>query len=213
MTSIVIDDANINAFWAYFSANYKSIESVYSTPEFQDEFAGKVRLLGDFEWEIGPGTHEPYSLTISPGGDALRLEMTRIIIAMAPRIIGWEFHAVRLPKDWDLRFFIVSETQKTMIDASAWKYLLYDYGDGVFDVDVISAELEKLPETSKRQALKIALQGIIGEEMQMMHIGEVRVLAHAPCELDGKLSEMANLKEHLPQLVAKDQDTKEPTPG
>lgn len=100
-----------------------------------------------------------------------------------------------------------------MIDASAWKYLLYDYGDGVFDVDVISAELEKLPETSKRQALKIALQGIIGEEMQMMHIGEVRVLAHAPCELDGKLSEMANLKEHLPQLVAKDQDTKEPTPG
>jgi len=96
-----------------------------------------------------------------------------------------------------------------MIDASAWKYLVYDYGDGVFDVDVVSAELEKMPEASKRQALKIALQGIIGEEMHMMHIGEVRVLAHAPRESDGKLSEMANLKEHLPQLVRKNPTEKQ----
>src|SRR5688572_9269771 len=92
--------AAIQSFWRWFESVSDELSSHERRTATIRELDRRVRALGKFAWEIGPGSKEPHAFTISPGGDLERLRQTRTIVKQARKLAGWEFHAAKLPKDW-----------------------------------------------------------------------------------------------------------------
>ena len=70
-------------------------------PRWQSELDEKVlELDSKLDWEIGPGSTEPWQRVISPSLDRDLWQKARGIVARAPVIEGWKFHSARTAKDW-----------------------------------------------------------------------------------------------------------------
>ena len=70
-------------FWKWFLNHEKIIEEIYLNKTFIDELEIKIKTLGDFTWELGPGFNKPLAFTISPGDDPnLLLETKKLFLLL-----------------------------------------------------------------------------------------------------------------------------------
>jgi hypothetical protein len=91
----------INEFWSWFCDVAEALAGNVENPTLLKDFDGRVRDLDPkLSWEIGPGLSKPWQLVISPNLDRDLREEARAIVACAPVLPAWEFHAARQPKKW-----------------------------------------------------------------------------------------------------------------
>lgn len=193
-------EKKVEKFWSWFSSIAELLAANYENEELLSEIDNKVLELGDFSWEIGAGKTASNSFTISPNGDPELLNETKSIVSLAPKTKDWEFYYSKQPKDWDFLFELEIDSKIETIDANKWKYVLFKFADGTFDILIESLPLFKLNEDDRVYAVEIALDGVIGEEARINKIGNIEVVSNAD-KYTSKLSEFTNLNTHLNSLI------------
>lgn len=197
-----ISKIDINMFWDWFSKNCIDLGENFDNEKVLTELDDKLMDLGGFAWEIGPGTRCENQLVISPGGDLNLLPITKEIVSYAKIIPGWEFHYAKPPKEWDFLFDYEKDNGEVInIDASNWQYVLLRYEDGGFEVIIQTRDLDGLSEDDKLVASEILLDGILGEEIRMLHISCIDVVKNFDNQHIGKSSAIKYIDSHLKTLL------------
>jgi hypothetical protein len=163
----------IDAFWAWFAENSGRISPELENEVILEELDGRVSELGCPAWEIGPGDEAEWFLALSPDGDNEALPLTREIVSHAPSVPGWEFLPYRPKKKWDLQFEIEGESGPITVDARNWRYVAYRYPDGVYDLVISVGNEAELGPGDRDLAVRIAVEGQIGEEALLTRINEL----------------------------------------
>ena len=134
---------HLNEFWEWFSENAKDI-AAEARPETLGVLDEKLHGVDPrLSWEIGPGRHEPWLLSISPNLDRELIEESRAVVSAAPEVPGWEFYAMRQPKQWDYQVEIDEDgsSRSICLDASTWQFVLPRHPDGFREVLLTSSSL------------------------------------------------------------------------
>lgn len=193
---------DINMFWDWFSKHSKDLGENFDNEKVLAEIDDRLMDLGGFAWEIGPGSKTKNQLVISPGGDLNLLPITKEIVSYAKTIPGWEFHYAKPPKEWDLMFDFEKDNGDVIgINASNWQYVLLRYEDGGFEIIIQTHDLDSLSEDDQLVASEILLDGILGEEIRMLHISYIDVVKKFDNQYISKSSDIKNLDSHLKTLL------------
>ena len=147
-------------------------------------------------WEIGPGRHEPWLLSISPNLDRELVEESREVVNAAPEIPGWEIYAMRQPKQWDYQVEIEEDGSAISIclDASGWQFVLLRYPDGFREILLTSSDLPNMTENQRWQAAAIVLEGILGEQTLMEKIDDFELVSGLEPRFADKVRPISALK-------------------
>jgi hypothetical protein len=188
-------------FWDWFRGVADLLSANPEDSALLKELDGRVHNLDPkLSWEIGPGLQKPWQLVISPNLSRELREKTRLIVARAPGLPAWEFHAARQPKNWHYKLELGGD--KVPIDASTWTFVLLRYPDGVREILLKGRDLPPLSEEERWQAAAIALESILGEDMFLDRVNEFELVD----ELEPKFAEKERPIQRLHQAVAGGQD-------
>lgn len=194
----------IQIFWQWFETIAADLGKDFDDPALLGELDRRVSELGDVSWEIGPGLVEECALVITPDGSKDQLATSRSIVESAPQIRGWEFHWAKPPKRWEKQFEIESDRGGVIpVDARSWRYVLFRFPDGTFDVILEQSNLAAASEGDRYTAAVVLLDGILGELRRLELIGGIEAVAALPKEQEAKASPIDVLSKHLESLVAK----------
>lgn len=116
-------------------------------------------------------------LAISPNGDAAHLAITRAIVALAPDLGGWEIHAAKPPRQWQLGFEIGAGTpERTItIDGTRWETVPHRLRDGRYDL--VFRPDAAYGAAVAEQAAEILVEGELGEAARIELVRNVEVVA------------------------------------
>lgn len=193
-------------FWRWFGTIARALSADFKNATLLDELDRRMTGFGKLMWEIGPGKQEENALVISPDGSKEWLATTQRMVAMAPSIESWEFHWARPPKDWDLQFRYTTRSgdRQVSVDARPWRYVLWEYPDGSFDILIEEnnvADLD-LDDDDQYTAAVIALEGIIGEALRIEFVGDIEVTQSLADDVTDNASAFPTLPAHLAALGA-----------
>lgn len=166
---------NTDAFWTWFKES-----SVDLLKEPVDEWLincldEKMLMFHGVTWEVGP-TYPPNLkyFAVSPN---LRLDLVPLcqsIVNCAPAIESWRFYLYRQPKvDWIGKFSLLLESGRLLhIDVSNWQFLIYQYDDKKFEIDIYNIESSYFSFGSAifEEICELALLHILGEEIFMKYL-------------------------------------------
>ena len=185
-------------FWRWFQSIEKQLSENLTNPHLIKKLDSLVSSIGKFEWELGPLDDAIRYLAISPILSKELLTATREIIKLAPICIGWQFLPAKPAKKGQLVFEMTNQygTQIT-VDASKWEYVLYQYEDYTFGIDITIGDIDCSLDIAYLAA-DIALTNILGEEEYMEAISDVKIVK--TFEQTGKASMFEHLGEHLLSL-------------
>lgn len=175
----MIDGPQIKQFWKWFRGAASPLAADVQNSSLLSELDARVRGLDpELSWEIGPGSHEPWQLVISPNLDRDLRPCAQKIVSHAPTIRGWEFHSARRPKDWDYRLQMGrSEGREPVkLDASGWGFVLLRYPDGAREILLQGNNLPPLADEERWQAAAITLESILGEDVLMEKISQFELV-------------------------------------
>jgi hypothetical protein len=189
----------IDQFWHWFHRVAAMLAADGENASLLQELDARIHQLDQkLSWEIGPGSHEPWQLVISPNLDVQLWDRAREIISRAPVVEGWEFHPARRPKDWDYKLVMERAAgERLKLDASAWNFVLLQYADGTREVLLQGNDLPPLDDDERWQAAAIVLESILGEEPLMGQIREFELLD----ELEPQFAEKQKPIQHLRDVV------------
>jgi hypothetical protein len=197
-----INKLGAQLFWQWFSSHHKEFGENFDNEEMLAELNDRIVGLGDFAWEIGPGTKNNNQLVISPGGNLDLLPVSKQIISYATTIPGWIFCYAKPPREWNLLFnFRIEDDVIIEVNASKWKYVLLRYEDMGFEIIVQTRDLKNLCENDKLIAAEILLDGILGEEVRMIHITNIEIVEEVGFQYQNKVNDMIYLDKHFEKLV------------
>jgi hypothetical protein len=196
-----IPNSQISSFWTWFETIAAELGSDLENQNLLTELEKRVSLLGEVSWEVGPGLNEENALVITPDGVRERLRMTQHIVSLAPAIPGWEFHAARPPRRWELQFSIDSAGGGVIqIDARDWRYVLYEFPDHTFDIVLEQSNLQRSTESNRYTAAVVLLDGILGELKRLKLIGRIDTVLVLSEEKVAKANPIDVLGKHLDSL-------------
>lgn len=204
MVSIHPTDENIMAFWTWFQRIADELAESFESPRLLNELDAHVSQLGDVSWELGPGSHAENALAISPDGAADLLPLTRRIVSLAPQIPGWEFLPARPARVPHFTFSITSTSgQMIDVDAHKWRYVLYRFPDGSFDI--VLEQVGLLPDSAddRYMAAVTFLDGLLGEASRLARIRDVEPVDALTVEQAQKANPVTVLRDHLDSLRPK----------
>jgi hypothetical protein len=84
----------IAAFWRWFATVAERLDQSFTQPDLIAALEERVGKLGPVAWELGPGVRAANAFVISPDGDPDAIPLAAKVIAAAPAMRGWEFHAL-----------------------------------------------------------------------------------------------------------------------
>lgn len=181
-----METKNITDFWNWFKTNSKYLEPKKITDDYIDELDKHLEDLADFSWEIGFDDRvKKYFLAISPEGDLDLFERSKIIISHAPIIEDWIFYPAKPPKKWKLIFDVFIDGEKVRFDASTWKYILYRFDDGIYDIVIKIPTSYKPYEDHFDEIGMIAVSGELGEAFVIEYVNEIELVYEFEDNLKG----------------------------
>jgi hypothetical protein len=193
---------NSQMFWYLFSNNHNEFGENFDNEKALAELDKRIMGLGDFAWEIGPGTKNNNQLVISPGGNLDLLPITKQIVSNAINIPGWVFFYARPPKEWKLIFhFQKGDGDVIEINAAKWKYVLLKYEDDSFEIILRTYHLTNLSEEDKLIASEILIDGILGEEARILHITYIDVVEKVDFQYLNEVNDITYLHNHFEKLM------------
>jgi hypothetical protein len=128
------------------------------------------------DWEIGPGHLAPNLFALSPRGDRQALEITRGIVALAPKLSDWEFYPAKPPRSWSLVFNLNVGTKSVTIDGKRWEFVAYKFDDGTYDLMLKPDNPAGLSAEYLNLAATIIVDGEIGEENRIDRVGNIELV-------------------------------------
>ena len=201
-------DARIQAFWQWFLEMEDNIREYFEEEEMVDKSAliesinNRVLDFGLFAWEIGPGINRAFYLSISPNGDRERLRISRQIMAAAPDLPDWEFYHAKPAKGWNPRFTLYDDFMvEREVDASLWKYALVKKKDARVEVILEAPNVHHLDPDTRREAGEKIVTGLLGEELVIEHVYQVRVVGELEEEQQSQSAPVEQLKQHLEEVA------------
>jgi hypothetical protein len=173
-----VTTSDIGDFWRWFASVCGDFGAHFENVSLLRALDQHVTALGPFTWEVGPPRDSSENiLVISPGGLVELLPETKKIVDLAPTCPGWQFFYAKRSKDWDRRFFMNdNHGNRVAVDASQWRYVLYGYPDGVFDIVIEASDLAGLEEQDRITASEIVLDGELGEQARLSLIGGIEIV-------------------------------------
>jgi hypothetical protein len=195
--------SDISEFWIWFTSVSGAFGTRFENASLLKELDRRVAALGPFTWEVGPAPNSSDSiLVISPDGRAELLPETKKIVDLAPACPGWRFFSAKPSKEWERRFWVNdSEGERVAVDASQWRYVLYGYPDGIFDIVIYAPDLARLGEQDRLTAAEIVLEGELGEEACLSLIGEIEVVVSPVDDDSVKTISIVHVRDHLRRLA------------
>ncbi len=171
------DDRSVAEFWCWFASAARRLAATdFADQGLLQELDARVSRLGPLGWELGPGQQLSYSLTLTPDGSAELLPLTEAIVAAAAPIPDFELHSARPAKRWDLRFSITGPRgEEVPVDARAWRYVLYRFQDGLFDILIEEPNMGHAEEDMRVSAAIVVVDGLLGERERLLGIHTVSI--------------------------------------
>jgi len=194
----MIENTKLDAFWNWFRGVAASLAADIENRSLLEEIDARVSQLDSkLSWEVGPGSHEPWQLVISPNLDRDLRQKTREIISHAPVIEGWEFYSARRPKDWDYKLLIERSDgrEPIQLDTSGWAFVLLQYPEGKREVLLQGSSLPPLDDDERWQAAAIVLESILGEDILLDRISEFELVNRLEPRFAAKQKPIQHLRE------------------
>jgi hypothetical protein len=201
-----VSDGEIRAFWGWFERHADRLaESLDDDMNLQEELDGRLAAFG-VAWEVGPGSNAENALAVSPDGDPDLLPLTRRIVALAPKMKGWELHPARPARTPSLEFSIVSsrDAREIRIDCRSWRYVLTRSPDASLDIIVEQENLAGVEENDRYVAAVLLLDGLLGEEVRLSRIRWVEPVLHLDAARARSATPVSCLPDHLKKLSSRD---------
>jgi len=194
-------DANkINKFWDWFKTISDDLLDHENNQTLIYQLDDWVNRLGAVSWEIGPWENDCQFFALSPNLDPDMLTFTQQAIALAPACKGWHFLPSKPPKEWNGIWQMRNERDiQITVDTEAWQYILYQFDDGVFSIDISITPIDGNQET-KKQAVDIALTGYLGEEDYMLLINDIQIIDEFEDAIKSKATLLKDIKQHVKSL-------------
>jgi hypothetical protein len=204
-----MQDRDIDAFFQWFSSNAAALMRASENPEVVAKLNEWVDVLNpNFAWEIGPGSIAEWSFSLSPDGDETLSAAVRYVIARAPQVPEWEFHAFRQPRDALPIVDLTTMEGTVQIDATDAEYALLRAKDGTFDMVVMLPAAKRLRPGDQGALAVLLLDGLIGEEARMSLIKNVEFVQEFEPRYRGRTTNIKHLKNHLNQLMRRERGTR-----
>jgi len=197
-------DVNFNnkiiGFWEWFNTIGNELLLDTTNTSLISQLDNRVSTMGRFDWEIGPFNEGEFYFAISPNLDIERLSVTQHIISYAPECERWNFLPSKPIKyDWNGIWKMKNDLGKEIwVDSNDWKYVLYQFDDKDFDIDVLVGDIEGDMDTCYL-AIDIGLTGYLGEEEYMRLIKNIKLVTEF--EHTGKASSLKYIKKHIESII------------
>jgi hypothetical protein len=195
VTAINHDD--IRAFWNRFRDFAPALASNIHDGAALSELDTRIHCIHpQLSWEVGPGTTKPFQLVISPDLQRDMRNVARHVVARAPLIDDWEFHAARQPKRWDFHFTFDRDSKlgAVALDASQWTFVLLRHQDGTREVVLAAPGLPVLTDDQRRYAAAVVLESVLGEDIVLDSIDEFDLVDELEPELALKARPIRDLQ-------------------
>ena len=195
-------DATILSFWGWFDSVARRLdESGFEELSILEELDSWMKMLGGVAWELGPGEQASSALTITPDGDATRINSTLRIVALAPTVPGWEFYPARRPRPGALHLQLESDDGTMVeVDATAWRYVLFQYEDKKLELVMEQPNLVGLSEDERYVAAVITVDGLLGEALRLLAVAVIEPSLALSSEERDQANPIQNLATHVRQL-------------
>lgn len=195
-----MDHNKILAFWIWFKQISNKLSLNLKNQDLLGELDFKVQDIGNFDWEIGPYSNEDFFLAISPNLDKNLLKETKTFISMAGDCPNWFFLASKPEKGWFGQWKMENEFGQVIdINANSWRYILYEYENREFEMDIFIDNV-KFNQDTAYKAVDIVLTNLLGEERYINLFENITIIQDLT-EFDvSKSSFLYNLKDHLEGL-------------
>ncbi len=184
------------AFWRWFATKADVIAASPEDHTLINELDQHVSLAwSQLSWEIGPDPSGDWYLALSPNLNRELRELAKEAIQLAPSIRGWKFYPARQRKIWDGRFELEVQDGVRHLDSSDWRYVLLRYPDGEQELVLVAPVAQTLAHDERWQAAAVVLEGVLGEDCLIHHVGSFSL---EPA-LDDKLAAQLKPLHLLPQ--------------
>jgi hypothetical protein len=203
----------MDAWWRAFAEATPRLLDFFGrrgTPDTWD-LAGWMReQLGVVDerimWEFGPGTRgdDGHRLVLTPEGEHQLRPLIETVLARAPELEGWEFHAHRLAEA--LPTALRTAAERTSVDLTGWSARAELSDEGLVDVTLAPPEPAAITPAGRSAAL-VLVEALVGEEVMDGWVGGVDVedrpgaggpLAHLADEVGALVEERDALVPELP---------------
>jgi hypothetical protein len=168
----------INEFWKWFAANNKMLMVLYKSERFEQ--LGQHlnyqldKIKPQLAWEIGPGKSEHNLLTISAEGNPRLRKIADLMIRLAPRLKGWEFHSSK-PARSPAAIVRLPESGESF-ETSKWEFVPLERAEcGRLDLIVVDNLLAQSERETALTAVSIYLDELLGEDIVEKWIGGFEV--------------------------------------
>jgi hypothetical protein len=195
--SIPPNDA-ILGFWSWFATAADALGEDLDNEKILEELDHRVAELGEFGWEVGPGTVAENALVISPDGELEKLAVTQHIVSLAPKIANWEILFARPSREPSLEFSMAADAESEFaVDARPWRYVLLRLNESNFRIIIEQNNLHAATDEDRYTAAALVLDGILGERRRLETIQSVEIATVLDRELDGRAQPIEQLSKHL----------------
>ena len=187
-------------FWDWFKSVSNDLILNPTRNDLTIQIDSNVSQLGHFDWEIGPYDANSFYFAISPNLDPNKLNLTHQIIEHAPKCERWHFLSSKPPKEWQGIWKMKNELgTEIWVNSSDWKYILYEFEDKTFDMDIMIDDINGNDDTIN-MAIDIALTGFLGEERFMNLIKHINIISFAE-ESKNKVTSIKDIGKHIESLL------------
>jgi hypothetical protein len=198
----MIEKNKIKSFWEWFMDNEELIKEIVSDESHTDRVSlvhsldNQILEFGMFTWEIGPGSHKPFFLTISPNGDKKLLEISKLIMKSSPKLADWEFNHSKPVKDWNLKFTLYDGYMiERNIDASVWNYVVLQTAANKMEIIIEAANINKLDDETQLIAAELVVTSMLGEERKINEVSGIRIVKEFEKQLGAAAKPILSLRQ------------------
>ena len=168
----------IEAWWKAFAEAGPRLDDFFRRRGSWD-LAGWMRgTLGLVDerivWEFGPPARggDGHRLVLTPESERQLRPLVEVVLARAPRVPGWEFHAHRLPETLAAALRTVAE--RTSVDLTGWLARATLSEEGLVDV-TLAPPAPLTPTGEVHRAALVLVEALVGEEVMDVWIGAIEV--------------------------------------
>jgi hypothetical protein len=174
-------EEKISAFWDWFRRVEAELRLAESAGVLHTSLGDKLAELGFFDWEVGPldgqhGSGAIHFLSISISEyDEYGLYFRSLLFENAPKLEQWELLKSKPPKAWSRK--IIWGRQRILVDASDWKFSIYRYDDGKYDLILNSSIPGGIADSEKQPLVVAVLIAELGETLLEQVVNAIDVEA------------------------------------